>query len=771
MRTTATRIGATLVVLAVLFATPCLALAPTHFWSIQGNATDAGSVNSIAMMSNGDFVATGYFFGTIDLGTGILTADTPGVTDGWIARFNRAGQVKWAKRFGDSSGDAGNSVAVDATGNIYLLADIDGFVNFGGGDIFGPGGGRDMAFVKYNGNGNHIWSHAYGSGGYDQGTNCQIDPSGNPVICGYFSGTINFGGTDLTPTGSQDGFIAKFNSSGVWQWNQVIGGNGGQLAYGLATDPAGNIYSIGYFLTEVTFQGFAPVASAGGADIYLAKFNSAGTPQWTQRRGGTGDDAGFGIASDLSGNVTITGGFHDTMSLGGGSLVSAGGYDGFLARYNTSGVHQWSLRFGTAGDIEAGYTVAVNSSGKVFLSATSEADVNGTPGYGQPDILIAKYQSAGTLTWSRLIGGSGDDRGFALGLDTGDNIVVGGTFAGGVDFGGGMRKAAAQNDIYLARYGVGEPGITTIKDVGNDQGRNVRITLARSPLDDGSAALPIIQYEAWRRILPLPAAIVSRGTGPSGARGSQTLPTGTWEYVSSIPASNLTTYRMITTTLADSTVNYGMYRTKFFVRAATANPAVFFDSPVDSGYSLDNLAPGIPSNFAYIAGNLSWNKSSAVDFDYFSVYGSNSNSFGAATLIDYTVTPALDVTASNYTYYWVTATDFSGNEGKPAKANKTTGVGGTSLPHVLSVSAYPSPFNPETTVRYTLPARGHVRIDIYDLRGERVATLVDRDQDAGAFTVTWRGRDERGASVGSGVYFAKLATASGERTYKLTLLK
>jgi FlgD Ig-like domain len=764
MRTTATRIGATLVVLVSILTSPCLAVVPAHFWSIQGHGDDSGAVNSIAIMTNGDVVATGYFFGNMNLGTGTLTAASQGAGDGWIARFSRAGQVKWAKRFGTTGGDGGTCVVADATGNIYLLADIDGQVNFGGGNIGGLGS-DDIALVKFDGNGNHVWSHAYGSIDFDQGTMLRIDPSGNLIMCGMFSKTINFGGTDLVPVGTQDGFIVKFNSNADFQWQQVVGGNGGQIAYGIATDPSGNIYSIGYFNTEVSFQGFAPVASAGGLDFYIAKFNSSGTPQWTQRRGGTGNDAGYGIAVDASGNVTVSGAFEGTINIGGGALVSAGGFDGYLARYNTSGVHQWSLRFGTAGEFEAGLQVAVNSSGKVFLAAFSEADLNGAPGYGGPDVLIAKYQSNGSLTWSRLIGGAGDDRAGAVGLDTGDNIVVGGFFEGGVDFGGGMRVAIGQNDLYLARYGVAEPGITSILDVGNDQGRQVRITLARSPLDDGSAALPVTQYEAWRRILPLPAALLARNGGP------QTLPSGTWEYVASIPASNLTSYRMIAPTLADSTVNYGMYRTKFFVRAATANPSIFYDSPVDSGYSRDNLAPGIPSSFAYIAGNLSWNKSGAVDFDYFSVYGSNSNSFGAATLIDYTVTPALDVTASNYTYYWVTATDFSGNEGKPAKANKTTGVGGTSLPHVLSVSAYPNPFNPETTVRYTLPAREHVRIDIYDLRGERVATLVDRDQDAGAFTVTWRGRDDRGASVGSGVYFAKLATASGERTYKLTLLK
>jgi hypothetical protein len=129
------------------------------------------------------------------------------------------------------------------------------------------------------------------------------------------------------------------------------------------------------------------------------------------------------------------------------------------------------------------------------------------------------------------------------------------------------------------------------------------------------------------------------------------------------------------------------------------------------------------------------------------------------------------VSASPHNYYWVTATDFSGNEGKPALAHAASGVGNTPGQYVLSVSAYPNPFNPQTTVRYTLPAKTHVSLEIFDLRGEKVATLVDLDQNAGAFTTTWLGRNDAGAAVGSGVYFAKLSTASGVRTYKLVLLK
>ena len=210
----------------------------------------------------------------------------------------------------------------------------------------------------------------------------------------------------------------------------------------------------------------------------------------------------------------------------------------------------------------------------------------------------------------------------------------------------------------------------------------------------------------------------------------------------------------------------------FYVRAATASSPTFFDSPADSGYSKDNLAHAIPQNFVFNADDLSWNESSAADFDFFTVYGSNTNSFGAATLVDYSVAPAMDVTASPYVYYYVTATDFSGNEGKPAKVNTLSTVGGAPKSYVLSVSNYPNPFNPRTTVSYTVPSRGAVTVLVYDAHGARVATLLDHvDRAAGAYSVEWDGRAQSGATVGTGVYFARIEHASGTRSKKMVLLK
>ncbi len=180
----------------------------------------------------------------------------------------------------------------------------------------------------------------------------------------------------------------------------------------------------------------------------------------------------------------------------------------------------------------------------------------------------------------------------------------------------------------------------------------------------------------------------------------------------------------------------------------------------------------MPSGLLYNRGRSSWNPSTAEDFDYFTVYGSGTSDFGTATLVDYGVAPSMDVTSAGYVYYFVTATDFSGNEGKPAKINTLSGVGGTPASYVLSVSNFPNPFNPSTTVSYTVPSRGNVIVAIYDARGARVATLVNNEtRDAGAYRMEWNGRTDGGTAVSSGIYFARIEHNGAARTKKLVLLK
>jgi len=91
---------------------------------------------------------------------------------------------------------------------------------------------------------------------------------------------------------------------------------------------------------------------------------------------------------------------------------------------------------------------------------------------------------------------------------------------------------------------------------------------------------------------------------------------------------------------------------------------------------------------------------------------------------------------------------------------------------VLSVTNFPNPFNPRTTVSYTVPARGNVTVAIYDARGARVVTLVDNEpRETGAYRMDWNGRSTDGAALVSGVYFARIEHGGDIRTRKMVLLK
>jgi len=84
---------------------------------------------------------------------------------------------------------------------------------------------------------------------------------------------------------------------------------------------------------------------------------------------------------------------------------------------------------------------------------------------------------------------------------------------------------------------------------------------------------------------------------------------------------------------------------------------------------------------------------------------------------------------------------------------------------------YPNPFNPATTIEYAVPVRGTVTLEVFDALGRLVRTLVNEQQDAGTYRVQWNGADQSGRGVVSGVYVARMASASGLLTVKMMLVK
>jgi hypothetical protein len=203
---------------------------------------------------------------------------------------------------------------------------------------------------------------------------------------------------------------------------------------------------------------------------------------------------------------------------------------------------------------------------------------------------------------------------------------------------------------------------------------------------------------------------------------------------------------------------------------------------VDSGYSVDNIAPGVPEGLsvAYNTGSgnqLTWDPCPDSDFQYFKIYRGTDPDFipGPGNELDATAdTTWNDPEYDGWSvYYKITALDHAGNESDAASPGNMSAIEEPVIPDVFALyQNVPNPFNPTTTINYDVPAGGgHVTLRIYDVAGRQVQTLVNGSQTPGRKTVVWNGRNSSGQMVATGVYFYRMTALGFEQTRKMVMLK
>jgi hypothetical protein len=216
--------------------------------------------------------------------------------------------------------------------------------------------------------------------------------------------------------------------------------------------------------------------------------------------------------------------------------------------------------------------------------------------------------------------------------------------------------------------------ITAISDIGNDEGKQVKVEWSSFPANDDL----VTHFTLFRREDPL---LYASPVALSKLFSAKDYPPGDWFNVGTYQAYGETLYLAVAPTLKDSTISEGMHWSVFFIRAGTDNPTVYFDSPVDSGYSLDNLLPSPPTSlFAShepAVTKLTWNATSASDFDYYTLYRDTLSGFSPDlnNRLDFTIDTTFtdsDAQLGRTYYYLACATDFSGNQSDPS--NEASGV-------------------------------------------------------------------------------------------------
>jgi len=410
----------------------------TSLWTKQLGTSSSDGGSGVTTDSSGNVYVTGYTLGGLDGNT------NSGSYDMFLVKYNSSGTKQWTKQLGSSGWDWGNGVTTDSSGNIYVTGytngGLDGNTNSGYGDIF---------LVKFNSSGTKQWTKQLGTSSSDSGNGVITDSSGNIYVTGY-----TLGGLDgNTNSGSYDMFLVKYNSSGTKQWTKQLGTSKGDYGRSVTTDSSDNIY-----LTGSTWGGLDGNTNLADNDIFLVKYNSSGTRQWTKQLGTTYTDYGLGVITDSSGNIYVTG--EIGAELDGNTYL--GDFDIFLVKYNSSGTKQWTKQLGTSSS-DSGNGVTTDSSGNIYVTGSTGGGLDGNTNYGNDcsvpprfwnsinncsDIFIVKYNSSGTKQWTKQLGTSSGDYGNDVTTDSSGNIYVTGYTNGGLD----GNTNSGSYDIFIVKY-------------------------------------------------------------------------------------------------------------------------------------------------------------------------------------------------------------------------------------------------------------------------------------------------------------------------------
>ncbi|WP_222164798.1 T9SS type B sorting domain-containing protein [Edaphocola aurantiacus] len=333
-------------------------------WAKGLMGSGSGTGNTILTDASGNCYIRFLYEGTIDADPGAGTYNLTGNNGQsiFICKLDNSGNFLWAGKLGGLGHYIGNSIALDASGNLYAT----GF--FSGTEDFDPGPGvynmtavqpYDLYVSKFDPAGNFIWARKteginLQSGG-SVGECITIDVNGNIIIGGTYSGTVDFDpgpGTAIHTSQSTYGgdcMVMKLDPLGNFLWVKVMGGENIDNLLSITTDAAGNIYSAGYYAYIADFDPGPAVlnlVSAGQTDVFVQKLNPLGGLIWVKSMGGPGYDWANGLERDNQGNIYLTGFYNNTADFDPGSgvytLTSNGGKDAF--------VHKMTVNCATAGD-------------------------------------------------------------------------------------------------------------------------------------------------------------------------------------------------------------------------------------------------------------------------------------------------------------------------------------------------------------------------------------------------------------------------------------
>jgi hypothetical protein len=409
-------------------------------------------------------------------------------------------QHVWSKAFGDDGFQLVFGLDVAPSSDIVLCGDFNGNVDFGGGNL-SSGPKSDLLLARLEGTGSNVWSAGFGDASLSF---CDVatDAAGDVFVGGELTGVLSLGGPALVSAGSIDIFLAKLGPAGEHLWSKRFGDDSQQNHPAVAVDSTGAVVIAGSFEGTLNFGGTDLVSQ--GADIYVAKFDAAGSHLWSIRVGDGAWQSVLDVATDQQNDIYLVGNFSGTLDFGAPFTANSGSMDAFLVKLDADANYKWGKQFGDS-ESEGATVVSVAPSGNVAIAGSFNGSIDlggGTVPDAGYSFFVAEYDPEGNPLWSTTHGQL--EAAVIQGIDhmaTG-GVVVAGTYQGTLDFGGVSlpNQGPDSDDVFLAvldaqgtplsvkSYGSAGPDHLT-GVVVDDEGSVVLVTIVEGPSDFGGGQL------------------------------------------------------------------------------------------------------------------------------------------------------------------------------------------------------------------------------------------------------------------------------------------
>jgi hypothetical protein len=443
----------------------------SHVFSRFINNVDNVTAADMVALPNGELLLFAQFFGSVVIGG--VTYSSAGSNDLALVRYDSEGNPISAQIYGGTGNEFAVQLVLENDGYIAVATLGDGSAeDFGGGATFvGDGSGLnegDTVMVKFDFNHNLVWKKILGGVDNERPHSAARMPDNGIVVLGTFEGTVNFGGSNLTASGSSDLFVARFDANGDHLWSSRYGGTGVDVAGStfptIAASSSGAIHFV--FTTTATTVPFGATTftNAGGRDGLLVKLLANGNVAWVRAWQSSSDEAVDAVTVLDDDSVWTAGRFGSAVNVDGvaGTDFSptGTGEDLLLVRYDTNGNLLMGKSFNgtdyaTVRRLSRGTDASLLLAGS--FGGTLFTESNATPSNGSSDAMLLKLRAAnGDLVWAKKHGGTGIDEFVSASSFGCGDIVATARYTAPASFGGAnlpyTGSTALTNNLAFAKY-------------------------------------------------------------------------------------------------------------------------------------------------------------------------------------------------------------------------------------------------------------------------------------------------------------------------------